>query len=268
MRPAGTSLRVFWSLGIWIFIAHVFACTWFILGWFSRCTLYDDTWVSSYWPQLPLDACPSPNASDVANASLGTAAAIVPSAVDDSEILDAALAAAQEVVPWPTMYVSCLYWALSTTSSLGYGEGPRGGTPLEMSMSICCQVMGACISAAIFGNIAQLLAQRDAVNMRYKAQQEKINQFAEFHTIGSSLRQKLHAYNRLLFSVQGCDAGQISAGLPPNVRTSLAIQINARLVRSVPLFADCEEGFIKSLVGILRPQVRCRLVRANCDTRR
>ena len=261
LETSGTSLRVMWSLIMWLTIAHIFACTWFLLGWFSRCSLYEDTWISYYWPGLPLEPCLLPNGTDPHNGS-----SIPEIALFEVEgVIDPELKAAQLLVPWPTMYVSCLYWALATTSSLGYGEGPKARTPLELFMSICCQVIGACISAAIFGNIAQLIQKMDALGTRYKAQQDKINEFVHFHKIKTSLRRKLHAYNKLLFSVnRGFDVGQISAALPANLRQDLLLQMHQRLVRSVPLFANCDEAFIKSLVGILRPQV---LLRGDCAFR-
>ena len=243
----------------WLTIAHIFACTWFILGWYSRCNLYEETWVTRFWPDLPLASCDAP-----ANAS-----AYVPHVppLDGSDVLpwqpNEALAAAQEEVPWTTMYVACFYWALATTSSLGYGHGPKAVTPVEFSMSICCQVIGACISAAIFGNIAQLIQKLDALGTRYKVQQDKINEFVQFHKIAPAFRKKLHAYNKLLFSVnRGFDVGQISGALPANLRQDLLLQMHQRLVRSVPLFANCDEAFIKSLVGILRPQATPRPPRA------
>ena len=75
-------------------------------------------------------------------------------------------AAGPDAPPWLSVYIKSLYWALSTTSSLGYGEGPRAHTDAEFVMSIGCQVVGACLYAAIFGNIAQLIQKIDALGTR------------------------------------------------------------------------------------------------------
>ena len=82
----------------------------------------------------------------------------------------------------PTVYLRTLYWALSTMSSLGYGSGPSAHTNAEYLLSVFVQVLGACMYAAIFSNIAQLIAKLDAAGSRYSAQLDKINEFAGFCT--------------------------------------------------------------------------------------
>jgi CRP-like cAMP-binding protein len=143
-------------------------------------------------------------------------------------------------------------------SSLGYGKGPSGITVAEMSFTITCQMMGACLYAAIFGNIAQLIAKLDASGARYRTQRDKIDEFVSFHELPDELTAKLHAYCKFLFAVnRGFDVGQISGALPPNLQHQLLLHLHAPLVKSVPMFAECSDAFIKGIVLQLRPQV-CR----------
>ena len=51
--------------------------------------------------------------------------------------------------------------------------------------------MGACLYAAIFGNIAQLIAKLDAPGTRYQTQQDKIDEFTSFHRLPAKLRTKV-----------------------------------------------------------------------------
>ena len=73
--------------------------------------------------------------------------------------------------------VRALFWALSTMSSLGYGDGPSAHTNFEYLWAITCQVLGACMYAAIFSNVAQLIAKLDAAGSRYSGELDKITEF-------------------------------------------------------------------------------------------
>lgn len=94
---------------------------------------------------------------------------------------------------------------------------------------------------------------------RYKAQQERINEFVHFHSLPASLKSKLHRYNKFLFAVnRGFDVGQIAKALPPNLQRDVRFHMHARLVKSVPLFEVCDEALLKGLVCVLHPQVLLR----------
>lgn len=53
----------------------------------------------------------------------------------------------------------------------------------------------------------------------------------------------------------GFDVGRISGALPPNLQNELLLHLHAPLVRSVPMFEQCAEAFIRAIVLQLRPQV-------------
>ena len=188
LETSATALRVVWSLTVWIGVAHHFACAWFVLGWHTRCILFKHTWLDSSFPpdgrldfpRLALPECSfSPSTIDVSTL-VWVGQSDTPSTAMASDSMGSGaghvLATDDGRPHWASLYVQCLYWALSTTSSLGYGEGPKAQTDAEFVMSIVCQMVGACLYAAIFGNIAQLIQKIDALGTRYKAQQEKINE--------------------------------------------------------------------------------------------
>ena len=155
-----------------------------------------------------------------------------------------------------TRYVRSLYWALATMSSLGYGQSPVAVTDAEFVWAIICQVTGACMYAAIFGNIAQLIAKLAGAASRYQTQLDKVNEFIRFHRLPIALRDKLHSYNDFLFAVnQGFDVDQIAHALPPTLQREVYLHLYEHLVRRVPMFENCESGFIEELVQLLKPQV-------------
>lgn len=92
-------------------------------------------------------------------------------------------------------------------------------TDIEHLFAIAAQVTGACLAAAIFGNIAQMINKGDAVAVRYQALYDKITEFNRFHKLPRRLRAKLHSYNDLLFAInRGFDMHQIASIFPINLQ--------------------------------------------------
>lgn len=244
-------LRVVYILGVWVVFAHVFACIFFSLGWRLRCSgpTYQATWLDVLqFPTLDLPECPPADGIPPGDTT----------PYWDSMAAPVELLQGQEPgrPRWLDMWVLSLHWAISSMSSLGYGKGPSGITIAEFFFTIFCQITGACLYAAIFGNIAQLLAKLDAPSARFRAQRDKIDEFVSFHELPYELTKKLHAYCKFLFAVNhGFDVGQISGALPPNLQHELLLHLHAPLVKSVPMFAECDDAFIKAIVLQLRPQV-------------
>ena len=236
-------LRVVGILFAWIMVAHVFACIFFALGWRLRCTdpAYDETWLDHLaFPEVNLPSCTQ------SGAGLGMQQTA-------NELFNQP---GSKHPQWWEIWVLCLHWAISSMSSLGYGNGPVAVTIPEFAFTVACQILGACLYAAIFGNIAQLLAKLDAPGARFRAQRDKIDEFVAFHELPSQLTSKLHAYCKFLFAVNhGFDIAQISGALPPNLQHNLLLHLHAPLVKSVPMFEDCDDSFIKAIVLQLRPQV-------------
>lgn len=266
LETPGTVIRVVWSLSFWLWMAHLFGCAWFVLGWQSRCTeapafggmRIDETWIDASFPQLQLPECAAVrNATAAATDATASSGGSLNGRADD-----VALLSRMHIV---SMWIKCLYWAISTMSSLGYGDGPRASTEPEFAMSIGCQLVGACLYAFIFGNIAQLIQKIDHLGTKYKAQQERINEFVNFHSLSAELRTKLHRYNKFLFAVnRGFDVGQIAKALPMNLRRDVMFQMHRALITSVPLFDVMDQSFVNGLVCVLQPQV---LLRGDCAFR-
>ena len=240
-------LNVFIIVGAWVLVAHCFACVFFALGWRLRCQGdgYEQTWLDLLeHPVLDLPTCDEVALHYPGGAWNATAAQYFRGRDSPGG------------AHWLNLWVLTLHWAISSMSSLGYGRGPMAVTMPEFLFTTFCQVLGACLYAAIFGNIAQLLAKLDAPGARYRAQRDKIDEFVSFHELPSKLTSKLHAYCKFLFAVNhGFDVGQISGALPPNLQHQLLLHLHAPLVKAVPMFEDCDDAFIKAIVLQLRPQV-------------
>ncbi|KAL1520748.1 hypothetical protein AB1Y20_022314 [Prymnesium parvum] len=228
-QAGGQILRVIVVVGLWLLVTHWFACGFLIIGW-NECTT-GETWVLTYprWAVIP---------QFVEHCRAGIAPHLT---IDPSP---------------PSIYVRTFAWALSTMSSLGYGNAPVAITDAEHVFAVCAQVTGACLAAAIFGNIAQMINKGDAVAVRYQALYDKITEFNRFHKLPRGLRSKLHAYNDLLFAInRGFDLHQIASIFPVNLQEDIFFLLHEHLLRKVPIFDGCHTEFVRALARQLRAEV-------------
>ena len=154
------------------------------------------TWITDYWPQV-VPACEARRP---------------PSAMEEE------VAGYDQLRIW-MVYVRAAYWGVATMSSLGYAARLTAHTETEMVFAIFVQVLGACLNAAIFSNVATVINRGDAASTRYTSQLDRINEFIRFHRLPLAIRNKLHGYHDLLFSInRGFDLQQIAAIFPRNVQ--------------------------------------------------
>ena len=236
LGSGGNFVRVVIILCGWLLITHWAACTFFALGW-SLCGdsggQYEETWVTMYFDGSQGQALP---VFDATSCGDGTPHSI------------------------GKVHTRAMYWALSTMSSLGYGTGPVAVTDAEYLLAIACQVLGACVAAAIFSNVAKLIDKLDAAGSRYSAALDSMNEFGKFYRLPAQTRAKLHSYCAFLFAVnRGIDTNKVMSSLPPALQTEVLYMMHQHLVRQVPMFADTNDMFIKALVRVLKPQVRVPL---------
>lgn len=233
----GPLLKVLTILGMWVLVAHWVACTFFIIGWYT-CGDHSDTWITLYWPELkPLCLVgqpPDPSVVTIATLAYGTPVTVY------------------------SLHIRAMYWAMATMSSMGYGRAPTAYTDLEYTYAIAAQVMGACLAAAIFSNIGQMLNKGDQVTARYQAQLDKVREFGRLYKLPKELRTRLAGYNELLFAVsRGYDTASIARMFPVAVQEDIFNDMHRRTIRRVPMFQcpGCDESFFSSIVRQLRVNV-------------
>ena len=177
LMSGGNVVRVVLILLFWLLFAHWFACSFFALGW-AMCGeepwQYRETWVTTYFDGQR----DGPDLSDLSRCGQGAP-------------------------PEPLfIHVRAMHWSLASMTSLGYGDSPVPRTTHEFIFSMWTQVVGACLYAAIFSNIAKLIEKLDAAGNRFSAALDKISEFAKFYRLPGALQTKMHRYVSFSFDVE------------------------------------------------------------------
>lgn len=144
-------------------------------------------------------------------------------------------------------YVTALYFTLSSLTSVGFGNvSPNTNT--EKIFSICVMLIGSLFYAAIFGNVAAIIARLYSTTSRYHAQMQKVREFIRFYQIPSPLRQRVEDYAHHVWSyTNGIDMEQVLKHFPECLQADICLHLNSDLLHSYPAFTTAPQGCLRAL---------------------
>lgn len=94
--------------------------------------------------------------------------------------------------PW-SLYVACLYWAVMTLTSIGYGDI----VPVNDEERVVCVVimlLGSCIFAYVVGSICGICATLGEEESDFKNGLEKLNQLMQLKKLPRALKNRLRGF--------------------------------------------------------------------------
>jgi voltage-gated potassium channel len=165
------------------------------------------------------------------------------------------LGADAEVYGVGLRYVRAMYWAITTTATVGYGDiVPR--TAPQMLYACCVMVAGVGLFGFVLGNVASLLSRLDTARLHHEGQRERLEEFMRYHRVPVAVRQRVRDYFRCLWeSRRGYDAAKVLVDLPPMLRADLLLCVNRDIIQKVPLLKDAGPNLVRDLVIELTPRV-------------
>merc|ERR1711988_840649 len=88
------------------------------------------------------------------------------------------------------IYVAVLYWALTTMSTIGYGDIVPVSTT-ERGITSVAMVIGSCTFAYGLTNVCFLIYNYDRYQVTYEAAMDEYSEFFTRHHISYQLRQRI-----------------------------------------------------------------------------
>ena len=157
-----------------------------------------------------------------------------------------------------SIHIRCMYWVIATMSSIGYARAPKSVNDIEYAYAMLTQVIGACLAAAIFSNVASMLNKGDQVSSRYQGQLDRVTVFCQMSKLKGPLRKKLLGYSELLFSVsRGYDTSAIASIFPPLLQEDIFHGVHIDDLKRLPLFQlpELNQLFFQRLATKLKQHV-------------
>ncbi len=139
------------------------------------------------------------------------------------------------------LYVVAMYWALSTLTTVGYGDVVPY---LTIEVATACAVMfaGSCTMGYIIGNVASLIAHEDHINVVIKDRIRIMNSYMKYRGLPQRLTDRVRRHYEFQWK-RTCvyDESALLQSLPPQLRADVALHIHEDVIDSVPFLSSMSE---------------------------
>ncbi|TNN79041.1 Potassium voltage-gated channel subfamily H member 8 [Liparis tanakae] len=148
-------------------------------------------------------------------------------------------------------YVTSLYFALSSLTSVGFGN-VSANTDSEKIFSICTMLIGALMHAVVFGNVTAIIQRMYSRRSLYHTRTKDLKDFIRVHRLPKALEQRMLECFQTTWSVNnGIDVNELLKDFPDELRADIAMHLNKELLQ-LPLFESASRGCLRSLSLIIK----------------
>jgi len=150
-------------------------------------------------------------------------------------------------------YVNCLYWAMTTLATVGYGDIVPS-TVTEKIVAIGWMLFGVFFFSFVVGSIANVINSADSKRNLLMSKLAAIDEFASECNLDKDLRYRLRYALRYSTSHTGFST-QVKRGifteLPRALRFEVAVAMHQGAAKVLPFFSDRDQAFVAATVPFL-----------------
>uniref|UniRef100_A0A8C1REW9 Voltage-gated delayed rectifier potassium channel KCNH4 n=1 Tax=Cyprinus carpio TaxID=7962 RepID=A0A8C1REW9_CYPCA len=230
-------------------LAHWMACVWYVIG---RSEIenspgsWDIGWLHELGKRLGTPYFLSP--LSVGNSSQWNTTGAGPVGTSNAGQTGAVLGGGPSI---RSSYVTSLYFALSSLTSVGFGN-VSANTDSEKIFSICTMLIGALMHAAVFGNVTAIIQRMYSRRSLYHTRTKDLKDFIRVHRLPKALAQRMLECFQTTWSVNnGIDVSELLKDFPDELRADIAMHLNKELLQ-LPLFESASRGCLRSLSLIIK----------------
>ena len=153
------------------------------------------------------------------------------------------------------VYISSLYFAYSTLTSVGYGD-INASTPSERSVALIALVVGSAVFAGIVGTMSQLMETMDEIEELKLNKVKHIQQFMKSHHFPETLRFKIRNFYELHFQQMKKELNMLEE-LSPALRHECLHHIYFDLLKKIPFLKDSPHIIQTAVIANVTPVLSC-----------
>ncbi len=214
-------LKLVGAVTVMMYVCHIFACFWYFVG---EDAGHLEGWITG---QMPIWAPDDAGEGDEAPSP------------DDVSLM--------------TRYVTSYYWAITTISTVGFGD-ITAKTTAERLFSIIAEMFGSLMFAVLIGMTGSMMVGQKLLEEKVASQIAELREFMEAKKIPKYLRVKIRKFMETLYEEKsGFDEKEVLAQLPPAMAQDLLHHMYKKLLVDVPMFKKLEDGAITMLCSLIKP---------------
>lgn len=144
-------------------------------------------------------------------------------------------------------YVRCLYWAITTLTTIGYGDiTPTDNVGRLYTMVI--MITGVGVYGVVIGKVTQMFAAGDKHKEQTKEKLADLALFLKHYQIPKKLQKACFGYYQHLYgNKMGENDDKIISDLPQALQAELKTYMNVKLISGLPVFNKCSSACLKEV---------------------
>ncbi|EKX36405.1 hypothetical protein GUITHDRAFT_145771 [Guillardia theta CCMP2712] len=149
-------------------------------------------------------------------------------------------------------WITAFYWSITTMTTIGYGD-ISATTSNERTLAVVTMILGCGMFAWTTGRITSLLTSSSSCTRRFMEKIDELQEFMEARGISLGLRKELFQFYYVKFPARVMfDEAFLLQDIPKDLRRKIYLELFRDVVKTVPLFAMCDEDVQQEICYHLR----------------
>ncbi|TPX55371.1 hypothetical protein PhCBS80983_g05374 [Powellomyces hirtus] len=141
------------------------------------------------------------------------------------------------------LYISSLYWAIISMTTLGYGD-IRPNNTSERIFSMFTALCGILFYGYINGTIASTLSNMDSRRVAYQQRLDAVKQYMTDRKMDPDMKERVLTYYDYVWERnRGIDVRGLFGDMPATFKQEVALSLNNQIIDNAIIFKECSIGF-------------------------